>query len=290
MAATNTKKLTSFAAGTVFRRCMLYGGVLAAILQLVAITADSMETASTVIGGGVLLLAAALIWGLIAGARSSGAVKKLLRTQEAGAAIPLDSDVLEPLTEEKNILLGREWLVLSEGDRVTPLSRSHIRSVDSVNARREGMQRFWLQVHDDTGKSYPVYYRAVADDPLSIVSGWLGQRQTQSAAAPGFQPAAQPYNPGVQQVSPSLASPLTQGQNNVPPVSRPAYERKPQPAASGLTAPAVQTKPQTDIPHEPVMQSAPSAAKPAAAGECPHCLGPNPVGAKFCQWCGKPLS
>lgn len=125
-------------------------------------------------GIGLGVFAVMILMGVIAAFIRSGRMKKKIQTMEQTAAMPFDADTLEPLNAEKNLCLGKEWLMINTGNTAQAFPKGQIATADSITPRKEGMKKVWARIHDKDGKNYACMYRVCEPDALEKVNEWLG--------------------------------------------------------------------------------------------------------------------
>ena len=175
MAKTNTKRMTSH----VWRTTMHSWTLAAAIAAIAANATSLLEEYDEVLSFGMFsislfVFAVMILIGVIAAFIRSGRMKKQIRAMERTAATTFDADTLEPLNAEKNLCLGREWLMINAGYTAQALPKGQIASADSITPRKEGMKKVWARIHGKNGKQYACMYRACEPDALKRVNDWLG--------------------------------------------------------------------------------------------------------------------
>lgn len=194
MAKTNTKRMTSH----VWRKTLhtwTLGGAAAALAANIMSLIDNVDIYT---GFGMFIIGAVVFFvifliGLIAAWVSSGNMEKRIKTLEQNAPMTFDADQLEPVNQEKNLLLGKEWLVINAGGNAVPFTKAEIASADPISARKEGMQKLWARITDAKGKSWACMYKAQEPDPLKRVLDWIGKPEQSPAEVTR---AAEPVPPG----------------------------------------------------------------------------------------------
>ena len=151
----------------------------AAIAAIAANTTSLLEGYDEVLsfgmfGIGLGVFAVMILMGVIAAFIRSGRMKKKIQTMEQTAAMPFDADTLEPLNAEKNLCLGKEWLMINTGNTAQAFPKGQIAAADSITPRKEGMKKVWARIHDKSGNSYACMYRVCEPDALEKVNEWLG--------------------------------------------------------------------------------------------------------------------
>ena len=175
MAKTNTERMTSH----VWRTTM-HTWTLAAAFGAIAANATSLlEDYDGILslgmfGIGISIFLLIFVLGVVAAFIRSGNMKKSIQTLEQNAEMTFDADTLEPVTNEKNLLLGKEWMVINAGHTAKAFPKGAVASADSIMPRKEGMKKVWARIHDKTGKQYACMYRAAEPDGLKRVTDWLG--------------------------------------------------------------------------------------------------------------------
>ena len=265
----NSKRIRSF----VFRNRLFFwigvGAVCACLLMAEGIALGSFyyETELIFVGLAVMTLIGFVIAALISASRASSNVNRQIQNGMKDALIPLDEDVLEPLNREKNVYLGREWILIRDEGKVRLLPRNRIRSVDSHTARKEGMVKVWIHLLTTGGESLYAQYKVCEPDVLAVVSKWLNA----GTAAPSYAAAS---------LAPAAPIPASAAMAAAPVAPTPAPAPAPAPAPTPAPAPAAPAAP------------APSAEAPApkaAKNTCPHCTGPLEAGQTTCPWCGSKI-
>ena len=175
MAKTNTKRMTSH----VWRTTMHSWTLAAAIAAIAANVTSLLEGYDEVLSFGMFgigfgVFAVIMLVGFIASFIRSGRMKKKIQTMEQTAAMAFDADTLEPLNAEKNLCLGKEWLMINAGHTAQIFPKGQIASADSITPRKEGMKKVWARIHDKNGKSYACMYRVCEPDALGKIKEWLG--------------------------------------------------------------------------------------------------------------------
>ena len=175
MAKTNTKRMTSH----VWRTTMHSWTLAAAIAAIAANTTSLLEGYDEVLsfgmfGIGLFVFAVIMLVGFIVSFICSGRMKKKIQALEQTAAMTFDADTLEPLNAEKNLCLGKEWLMINAGHTAQALPKGQIAAVDSITPRKEGMKKVWARIHDKEGKKYACMYRVCEPDALAKIKEWLG--------------------------------------------------------------------------------------------------------------------
>lgn len=250
----NTKQVRSF----IFKNRLFFwigcGAVVAALISAMGIGLGlSYYVISLYVGYGVLAFIVFVIVGLIAGKRASGKFRRQVVADERNAAIPFDQDNLQSLSKEKNVYLGKEWILLRHDNKIRALPKNMIRSVDSHIVRKEGMEQLWIHVLTTAGESQYAMYKACTPDVLATVANWLNPAPAPEAA-PAETPSAAASEPIKLEVPEQTANP---------------------------------EKPIELVMPDPI-ETAPEPVK-AAPGTCPYCTGPNDPEQTVCQWCGKQI-
>lgn len=182
----NTERILSHVRRTTIHTWTL-GGAIAAAAANISVLIDTEADQTTRIGMAVIsliVLVIAVILGIVIAVIKAGRLKKIIEVQTASAKMPFDADELHPLTAEKNLLLGKDWLVINTGAAAMPFAKASIASADSLVNRKEGMQKLWVNITGKDGKQYPCMYKAAENDALEAVQNWLnGPVKTVKAAA-----------------------------------------------------------------------------------------------------------
>ena len=195
MAKTNTKRMTSHAWRKTLHTWTLGGAAAALVLNIMSL----IENVDIYTGFGMFIIGAVVFFvifliGLIAAWVSSGNMEKRIKTLEQNAPMTFDADQLEPVNQEKNLLLGKEWLVINAGGTAVPFTKAEIASADPISIRKEGMQKLWARITDQKGKRWACMYKAQEPDPLQRVLDWIGETKQQEPAE--VTRAAEPVPPG----------------------------------------------------------------------------------------------
>ena len=184
MAVSNTKRMTDYTMKTTVYRMML-GGAIAAFVCLLGFSMFNNELFFVAgLMGGFVLLFVFLIIGVIKGSVSANQLKNRIRSLEAESSVGLDGETLRPLTQDRDLFLGNEWLVTMNGKKPVALTKKHITRVDEITPRREGMKKFWVRVTDDAGAEYCTFYKMTQPDPLQEISSWLQEGSAPEAIRP----------------------------------------------------------------------------------------------------------
>ena len=174
-AITNTKRMMTYVRRTTIHTWTLAGALAAAAISIMGMLDPEADmTARIAIAGfGVFVLLVLVLAGIIIGAVRADRMKKRIAAQEPSVSTAFDAEDLQPITAEKNLLLGKEWLVINTDKAAVPLAKPLIASADSLNRRKEGMKKLWINITGTDGKTYSCMYRAAENDALAAVQAWL---------------------------------------------------------------------------------------------------------------------
>lgn len=171
----NTKRIVSHIRRMTMHLWLLGGALVSAGVNIDALLttgrASSERLALSL--SSLLVFIIAVLAGLVMAIIRGGNAAKRIADQEASASLMFDADDFKPVTAEKNLMLGREWLVINTGPSVIPLAKASIASADPINNRKEGMKKLWARITDKKGKSYACIYKAAEPDGLAEVQKWL---------------------------------------------------------------------------------------------------------------------
>ena len=175
MARTNTERMTSHVWRLTMHTWTLAAAGAAAAANVTSLLEDYDGVLSLgMFSIGLIVFIVVMVIGLTAAFIRSGNMKKSIQTMEQNAGMAFDADTMEPINAEKNLCLGKEWLVINAGHTVKALPKGAVASADSITPRKEGMRKVWARIHDRNGKQYACMYRVSGPDALKRIKDWLG--------------------------------------------------------------------------------------------------------------------